>query len=295
MKQIKEKIARTGLAALLAFSASTSKIKAEEPSNLIPSTQSAQLNESQIKEDFSLTPINLSAASTFKSDYVGTGGGIIGTGPVNQTYLQADLGKNLFLGVWTNYDFGDQALHEIDYSVGLQSKLFSIEDGPLKGDVSASISYQFWDYPSGLLGKPDHVLFSTLNYNGIENGVSANLSFIKRFTEGTKTDDNFFMLDVSKRFDVAKWDGNTVYISPNLRVAYNNNFYGVDGFAHITPSVSMGLSNKRYNLEFFVSQQLGLTDSVKDELYYGVRFGTNDLIGSLKDLSKIIGGKYHEN
>ena len=121
-------------------------------------------------------PVEFYAETTFATNYVFGSGAIIGKkdpknhSGVNQTLLSASKG-GLCGYLWTNFDFQDaetgNGWHELDFGADYT---FEVAD-----NLSATVGYGSWNYPSKLLGKHgDHILQGKLAYTGffdIEGGL----------------------------------------------------------------------------------------------------------------------------
>lgn len=233
--------------------------------------------------------LSIDASTAFASKYVSGSGFIIGKGPVNQTYVGVNIGEHLTLGAWTNYDFGNEALHEIDGILRLHSDLFSIKEGPFKGKVSGRIGLDIWAYPSGLEGsQPDYAIRTGVHYHG---PVDLDIGLTKIITHGLTLDQNRVELALSKSYELFKIGNANVYLIPSVSTAFHDNFYGERGFGHITPKVALGVSRGPWSFEVFAAQQFGISHTMKDELYFGVSLSVNDLSKGVKSLEKMFKGR----
>jgi len=216
--------------------------------------------------------VEIYAETTFASNYVFGSGMIIGRedpkkhGGVNQTFVSLSKG-NLTGYLWTSFDFQDSekgnGLHEID--AGIDYTL------PVTKDISATVGYASWNYPSKLLGKHgDHIFHGKVRYNGpvdIEGGL------IHLMNHEDVDNGEFYFAKASKTFPIGKVFGRDISITPNVSVGSVDNFYGQDGLATITPGVGFNIENEKGKpfCRIFVNFQDG-KNGADDLIYYGITF-----------------------
>ena len=188
-----------------------------------------------------LKDTKLTATTTFASDYVGRPGFINGSGPVNQTYLEAKK-SFLSLGAWANTDLTDKQVHEVD---GYLTGHISLIDG-----LDGFTRLHYWSFPSRLLGDDQHAVEIGIGYSG---KMSAKLTATHVNTEGLKCDRN--SVDASIGFPIKN---DEITIEPSVRSSYQNNYFGTHGFSHVTPSVSIGTTVSEVLITGFAEYQYGL-------------------------------------
>jgi hypothetical protein len=238
MKQVKKMPLRSKLAiALTLFTAALAKpIKAEE--------------KSKPKLSGSLT-------STIATDYLSASGDVLGSGPVQQNYLDLRFGKHLSSSLWTNYDLTDNKLHERDLYLTTHAQ---------KGKFSGKLGLQNWSYSKDLAPKDDFILDTAISHNG---KINSSLRLTKRLTTGITKDQNRLVAKVSKPLEIYKNNDESfsVSIGPSVKTAWHDNYFSSDGFRHVTPTLSVSVNKGMWSLSASVSRQKALINNVENKTY----------------------------
>jgi hypothetical protein len=216
--------------------------------------------------------IRVNASTTFASIYVQGSGFVVGKGPVSQTYVGAGL-RNFTLSSWLNYDFGNRALTEADFFVGVNGSLFSIDKGLFEGKVSARASVDAWTYP-GLKGvKPDYAAEAGIHYSW-KNLAELDFGFIHLLTGEQTWDRNKFQFEVSKPLTLANIGNLKLQITPSISTAVCDNFYGFNDVSRVTIGTELNLQSGNLKFGAFVNRQFsaspGTNPGIKDITYYGI-------------------------
>jgi len=221
-------------------------------------------------------PIEFYAETTFATNYVFGSGAVIGKknpkkpGGVNQTLLSATkpLKKGSLTGyIWTSFDFQDaetgNGFHELDF--GSDYAL------PVTENLSATVGYGSWNYPSEFLGAHgDHMIHGKLSYKGVVD-IEGGLIHLLDYEDVDNGE--FYFGKISKTFPIGKIGERKVSFTPSLGVGHTDNFYGQYGLATLTPGADFAISNKKGDpfCNLFVRFQDG-KNSVDDLVYGGITF-----------------------
>lgn len=215
--------------------------------------------------------MSLAGSFALKSDYVGSSGAVIGSGPVQQNYLQLELAKRLALSFFTNYDFGDAELNEYDIWLTFRSSLLSIPHGLFKGSISGRITVEKWLYPGY---EPDYVTSTGVFYSG---PFDADVDYLRVITHGWKLDDEKITVQLSLPFALPERKGMQMTWTPLIKTTYNHHYFDKTGWGHITPGVGFDLSKKGWTLSVSLKNQLGM-NGLRDLTYYEVSLNASDLL-----------------
>jgi len=178
-----------------------------------------------------------------------------------QDWISVNPIKNLELGIWQNQFLNERSITERDYCA-----TYSI---PVTSNLTASAGFQYWDYPNERFGNFDSVETLGLNYSG---AVNANVAYAHlNHNSATEAGDRF-CASLSKPITLV--DGKAkITLTPSLSSAVNNNFYGNNGLAHITPGVKLGVSYKNANASAFFNVQRGISQDIQNINFGGVSLG----------------------
>ena len=212
-------------------------------------------------------PIRGYAETKVSSNYVANLGGVIGRkdpekqGGVSQNLISLSKGP-LSVYTWNNYDLQDKEMHEIDYGVSL--------DIPVSEDVSASIGYDLWTFPSKLLGEhSNNIINASVSHSGI---VDTNVKW-HHILKGEDVDHgDFITASASKTFELYKNKEISVSATPSIKTTYAKGAYDLEGFMKFTPGVSIDLNKGNFSAGVFIDFQDGKSGR-PDQTYFGVKAG----------------------
>jgi len=213
--------------------------------------------------------------TTFASEDVRIGGKVIGKGSVGQMLGTVDIGDNFSVGTWLDASYDKKNLTEWDLSADVHGKLLMPKTW-ISGDspFSWSLSLQRWYYPSGswINSGPDHILIGSVAYKGF---VDAKITFTERVTSGSTLGQNNTDLDLSKQFSLGRFGKCKFYVSPTLRIGYDNRWFGGQG-EFLTPGIVLGVGNTTETVRFegFLKTQRSLNERTIQDIpgYGGFRF-----------------------
>lgn len=231
--------------------------------------------------------ISFDTAMAFASKYVRGGGNVIGKGPVNQEGLNLNLGNYLTGTLWTDYDFANGKLDEMDLDVAAHARIVEIRSGPFKGTISGSLGLQDWKYPSGLVSKhQDFVLAPRITYNG---PIDLSLVDYHLLDQGRWTwERNCFVFDASKNFEVAKYGENSFSLAPGLRMAYNDHFSNDTGIRYVAPGLTAGWKRGTWSINCFVRDQFNVSSKIQHLVYFGASVSVNDPIEGFREIGNLL-------
>ena len=259
----------TGLASLVSgCNAPQQNADVEALQRLKPKTTAV----SEEKKEEEKEGINVYAETTFATNYVFGSGAIIGKkdpkkhGGVNQTLVSLSKG-NLTGYLWTSFDFQDaetgNGLHELD--VGIDYTV------PITKDISTTVGYGSWNYPSKLLGEHgDHVLIGKVNYTG---PVDIEAGLIHLMDHEDVDNGEFYFGKISKTFPIGKIGKTRISVIPSLSAGSVDNFYGQYGFVTLTPGLDFKIDNDKGEpfCNLFIRFQDG-KNGADDFIYGGITF-----------------------
>ncbi len=230
--------------------------------------------------------LSFAANETVSSRYVKSTGSPIGIGPVQQSQLDLNLGNYFTATGWQDYDTTRRAMDEVDAYVTAHKELYAIKNPYLAGRISASISAQDWLYPSKLISShDDQALISTLTYAG-----PITLKFTEKhmLTNGLTWSRNNYVFDLSKAFEVGSWGSSKLTLAPTFRVAYDDNFFGYNGWNIMTPGGSLKFSTDNISIEVFEKKEfrMNVPPTKRGFSYGGVSVTFNDLPRTIKGLKR---------
>lgn len=214
-------------------------------------------------------PIKASVKTSYVSDWVVPGGGHI-AGTSTQTTAIVSKGP---LTLWSWYsqalDKKDKGKKELDvginYTHNIKEGLFT-ENDKLLANVGAMV----WTYPNKVLGEnSDYLATARLNYKG---PVDVSVGVAHMFKHEGVTDGDSITGKISKTFSLYenKDKNESLSITPSLASAYTRDFYGTDGWRHITPGISLDYNKGNFCLSGFIKKQESLNEkTTEDNLVYG--------------------------
>lgn len=225
--------------------------------------------------------ISVDASTEFATEYIAVPGKIVGEGPVNQTEMDFNIGKRFTESVWTDYDFGNKALNEVDNYFTVHSNTYTIKNSFLKGKLSSDIGFWAFAFPSDVVNFDRiYLTVGCLKYDGI---IDVDMSFYHLLNMG---DGNNLTIDISKPFKVINSVKDAkLYIGPTLRVAYNNDFIGTN-VGYYAPGISMQMTKgSSFDVGVFVRRQFG-SGVIPDITYGGISLRVSDIQIHTKDNKK---------
>ncbi len=204
--------------------------------------------------------------STVATDYVFGNGMVIGRDPgkhtgVDQTLFSATNG-NLCAFLWSDFDFNDWELHEVDAAVDytlLLGKSFSVTGG-----------FYTWHYPSKFIcDESDWVLHGAAAYNG---PVKLEAGLLELLPHDDIKSGTCLTVKASKEFALGKTNGWDVKVTPSLEAGLTHHFYDdTSGLKAVTPGIDLTLAQGPWGIKVFY-RDLDGKDGVDDIQYGGVSF-----------------------
>jgi hypothetical protein len=242
MKKLKAKL--IGFATVVAFGISI----------IFPMKSNAQKDTTNTKND----KMKINISSSIVSDYVAKGY-VLGKGPHKQDYV--GINKNNFTTFfWSDYDFKDKYLREIDLGIKYSKKI--------NDQLSSSLAFIYMNYPKG---DDDKVL----SFNLIRKGkINSKLSLINFFKDKEIPNGILLEGELSKKI----FGKNDFTMGAKIKGVCTNNFYGDYGFSNVTPGIDFRYSGKKLNFEGFMKYQFGfipdpkMLPPAKNQFYAGVKF-----------------------
>lgn len=147
----------------------------------------------------------------------------------------------------------------------------------LKGKLNLGLGYQSWIYPQG--DKHDHIIEGSLNYASDNGSINFHTTCTYLMPgsdadEGIMVHGTIALPEVIPKIQLV--EVNPLVIVPTLQFSYLDNFYGADGFAHLTPGVNVGskiVENDlcKVDINAFAKYQIGFqeNDGIKDNGVFG--------------------------
>lgn len=169
--------------------------------------------------------------------------------------------KGLELGIWQNQFEGERSISERDYCI-----TYSV---PLTSNLTASATYQYWDYPNARFGNFDSIEGLSLSHSGKLN-TKVSWDHLNKNSQ-TEAGDRF-CLSVSKTIPIVE-SKVKVSLTPSLSTAVNNNYYGNNGLGHVTPGIKLGVSYKNFNASAFFNAQRGVSQDIETLNWGGLSLG----------------------
>ncbi len=203
--------------------------------------------------------------TSFVSDYVAPHGAMI-KGQARQDLVNVNVNDRLSAFVWQNYSNKEGDFNERDFGVSYSVNI-------AKG-LSASVGYQYWDYPTGTFGPHDNALKAGIKYSSI---VDLKCDFTHLFRHDCTPTGNRYYLTASKTFPLGKIGGADISFTPSIATSLVDNYYGYSGNSQVTPGANLGINKKLGNgnlsLNFFINDQHGRIEGIHDHIWGGVSAG----------------------
>lgn len=218
------------------------------------------------------TPQFVSGAltETVASKYVKSTGSPIGKGPVQQFQADLNMGKYVTVTGWNDYDTARKEVDEIDADLTVhRDKLYAVRIPRLQGNISASESFQYWNYPSKLINKHnDQVLITTLTYVG---PITFRFTEKHMLTGGLADHGNNLVFDISKPFELFASKDSKLTLGPTFRTAYDDHFFKYNGWNIMTPGASLDFTRRRLSVNIFERCELreDVPKAKKEGFWYG--------------------------
>ena len=150
------------------------------------------------------------------SDYITKAGSRIGKGAMEQSFIE--IGASGFYGqFWNYFNFSESKSIESDLILGTR---FLKEN--CYGKFGADMSAQRWFEEKTV----ENILELSLKYYGI---VNSSMILTKQVPEGITDNKNRFYFELAKPLKLDK-----LVITPAISTAFLDNFYGSNGWAHVT-------------------------------------------------------------
>lgn len=212
---------------------------------------------------------SVSLTNTDSNIYLTTFGSRGGRGPVNQTEADLGVGRNGTAFIWVDYDFGDRAVNEIDYSYMIGGKLLRIADPPMKMDISGSIGIQAFSFPSRKLY--DRTVYCLAAEAAYEGPITADATLWHDTDDMRGIAGNFLALNLSKKLGLFDTGRGELYLVPTFKTAFGDRFLGMSGLLYEAPGAALQVSSRdgKESLELFSRFQRG-AGNVKNEACFGV-------------------------
>jgi hypothetical protein len=203
------------------------------------------------------------------SDYVARHGAAI-KGQVRQDLLNVDLNDRLSTFVWQNYSQKEKSFNERDFGVSYSVPLTE------KGELSARVGYQFWDYHStpglsGTFGEYDSVLKAGAKYKtfvDLDFDVTQLLPTNTTPESGTR-----YWLQASKNFEAYKNGDLSVSATPKANAALIDNYYDKDGLSQFTVGADLGISKGNFSINAGINFQDGKIEGIPDLKWWAFSLG----------------------
>ena len=206
-------------------------------------------------------------STSFLTDDLSPSGSVAGEDLVNNTFVNLSIG-NLSLYTWTDYNFRDRELHELDLGFSYKFPIKEIKDSCFKGNITGRFGFEHWGYPSGFFGSYDNTLRFGVNYSGL---FDADIAYTHLLSHGDTESGDRAYLSIKKPIKVFEKNGVTCSLIPGIDTAILDNYYGVDGFGHVTPRLGLKLQKGDISAKLFVNRQFGNKDN-PDITYGGIEF-----------------------
>lgn len=185
--------------------------------------------------------ISMNFSETLASSQVAPDGYLTVDGMVNQVSIGLDI-NSLSLWYWNDYSFNDGRLNEHDFGA-----MYSFAPRETSfGSFIPFVRAEQWKWPGN--GHDDSASVG-FNYRGFIDG---HLRFTKLVTDGIKDGGNRLYGILSKKFI-----RNDFSITPHVKIALLDKFYGVSGIGHITPGIEIGYAlTEKASLSGFYEYQI---------------------------------------
>jgi hypothetical protein len=197
--------------------------------------------------------------SAVASDLV-TKHGVMIKGPCRQDFFNIDFNNGFSGFVWQDYSPRENDYNERDFGGSYSLKI--------KEGLSASVGYQYWDYPSKTFGKFDSVLKAGVKYSNV---VDFEYDLTHMFGHDTTPTADRHYFKASKAFQVGKIGDADISLTPSISTAFTNDYYGRTGLTQITPGVNLGISKKLGKgtliLNASVNDQHGQQSDIEDHVW----------------------------
>jgi hypothetical protein len=117
-------------------------------------------------------------------------------------------------------------LNEIDWYLAAHAPLFTIESGPLKGNVSGTIDVADWNYTSKIESPHGDDQGADLVLKYRDGFVDVDLDLSHVLSKGLTLNRNSVQLNISKQLEIIRAGDKRVALSFGARTAYNNDYSG---------------------------------------------------------------------
>jgi len=204
-------------------------------------------------------PIRGYAETSIVSDWVIPSGDRIARRS-SQSFLSINKGPisgNLFHSnaIGGGEDSGKQEIDSwITYTHSLTNKL------------SLSGTFMNWTFPVSDKWRSDYLVGGELSYNGF---IDARFGGLHMFAKDGAPDGESISGKISKAFPIGKIAGAEVSVAPEISMGYTRDMYGIDGFRHVSPGISVRIGKGSWNINGFVRRQLSLNDDTTEQFTYG--------------------------
>ncbi|GEM_PF-6189610 len=203
-------------------------------------------------------PLRASLESNLVSEWV-TPSGMHWAGTSSQNTLYVSKGP--FSGfVWYSQGLGkeDNEKIELDQWMGYDHKI--------NDNLSLSVHGTVWNYTCEGDWYHDILANATLSYKG---PIDAKIGVLHMFAHDGRPDGESISASISKTFPLGKINGADVSVTPELCSAYTRDFYGVDGFQHVSPGLSVKVGKGPLSINGFVKRQFSLNDETAESFTFG--------------------------
>ncbi len=210
-------------------------------------------------ENVPSNPLRVSVESNLVSDWV-TPAGTHWAKTSSQNTLYVSKGP-ISGFVWYSQGLGkeDNEKTELDFWAGYDHKI--------NDNLSLSVQGTVWNYTYMGEWCRDFLANAALSYKG---PIDARVGILHMFSNDGRSDGESISASISKTLPIGKLSGADVSVTPELCSAYTRNFYGVNGFQHISPKLSISLRKGPFSINGFVESQLSLKDTAEQFTYGGI-------------------------
>ena len=202
--------------------------------------------------------------TTFVSDYVARHGAAI-RGQQRQDLVNVNVNDRLSMFMWQNYSHKEGEFNERDFGL---SYTLPLPKELTKAGLSARVGYEYWNYPTGTLGKDDQVLKAGVGYGG---SVNLDLDVTQLMKHDDVPNGTRFALKASKPITLYEDKDKKFALSltPSVSTAITDNYYGKTmAFPHVTPGINFGVTKKigkaTFGAGLFVNHQFALPEGKKN-------------------------------
>lgn len=207
---------------------------------------------------------SVSADTTFVSDYVARHGAAI-RGQQRQDLVNVNVNDRPSVFMWQNYSRKEGDFNERDFGL---SYTLPLPKELTDAGLSARVGYEYWNYPTGTLGKDDQALKAGVGYKG---PICLDLDITQLLAHDNVPNGTRFALKASKPLELWKSKDKNCAISltPSVSTAITDNYYGKTmAFPHITPGVTLGVNKSFGKLKLgaglFVNYQYALPEGKRN-------------------------------